>query len=78
MEETSLVADSGIVNVKNDNFEWVSKIWNGKNGLLLQMVSKVKLGNKERFYREQIGIKEPFPMTNLPFMYFVKIRNFWH
>ena len=33
----------------------------------------VKLGNKERFDKEQIGIKElidikePFPITNLPF-----------
>ena len=27
----------------------------------------VKLGNKERFVKELIGIKEPFPMTNLPF-----------
>jgi len=25
----------------------------------------VKLGNKERFDKEQIGIKEPFPVTNL-------------
>ena len=29
--------------------------------------STVKLGNKERFDKEQIGIKEPFPVTNLPF-----------
>ena len=27
----------------------------------------VKLDNKERFDKEQIGIKEPFPVTNLPF-----------
>ena len=27
----------------------------------------VKLGNKDRFDKEQIGIKEPFPVTNLPF-----------
>ena len=27
----------------------------------------VKLGNKERFDKEQIGIKELFPVTNLPF-----------
>ena len=25
----------------------------------------VKLGNKERFDKEQIGDKEPFPVTNL-------------
>ena len=29
--------------------------------------STVKLGNKERFDKEQIGIKEPFPVTNLRF-----------
>ena len=28
--------------------------------------STVKLGNKELFDKEQIGIKEPFPVTNLP------------
>ena len=27
----------------------------------------VKLGNKEQFDKEQIGIKEPFPVTDLPF-----------
>ena len=27
----------------------------------------VKLGNKERFDKEQIGIEEPFPVTKLPF-----------
>ena len=27
----------------------------------------VELGNKERFDMEQIGIKEPFPVTNSPF-----------
>jgi hypothetical protein len=27
----------------------------------------VKLGNKEWFDKEQIGIKEPFPVTNEPF-----------
>ena len=27
----------------------------------------VKLGIKELFDKEQIGIKEPFPVTNLPF-----------
>jgi hypothetical protein len=28
--------------------------------------NKVKLVNKERFDKEQIGIKELFPVTNLP------------
>ena len=27
----------------------------------------VKLGNKERFDKEQIGIKEPFSVTNCQF-----------
>ena len=36
----------------------------------------VKLGNKERFDKEQIGIKEPFPVTNLPFNVCpIKIRS---
>ena len=33
----------------------------------LGLQNAVKLGNKERFDKEQIGIKEPFPVTNLPF-----------
>ena len=36
--------------------------------------STVKLGDKERFHKEQIGDKEPFPMTNL-LIYFIRIRN---
>ena len=32
-----------------------------------KMICTVKLGNKERVDKEQIGIKEPFPVTNLPF-----------
>ena len=31
------------------------------------LCSTVKLGDKERFDKEQIGDKEPFPVTNLPF-----------
>ena len=31
------------------------------------MINTVKLGNRERFVKELIGIKEPFPVTNLPF-----------
>ena len=31
------------------------------------MINTVKLGNKERFVKELIGIKEPLPVTNLPF-----------
>ena len=33
----------------------------------VMVFSTVKLGNKEWFDKEQIGIKEPFPVTNLPF-----------
>ena len=29
------------------------------------MNNTVKLGNKERFDKEQIGIKEPWPIVNL-------------
>ena len=36
----------------------------------------VKLGDKERFDKEQIGVKEPFPETNLP-IYFIRIRKIW-
>ena len=31
------------------------------------LTDTVKLDNKERFDKEQIGMKEPFPVTNLPF-----------
>ena len=37
----------------------------------------VKLGDKEWFDKEQIGVKEPFPMTNLPFTSGIRIRNIW-
>ena len=33
----------------------------------IDYIYTVKLGNKKRFDKEQIGIKEPFPVTNLPF-----------
>ena len=35
----------------------------------------VKLGDKERFDKEQIGVKEPF-CDQMP-MYFIRIRNIW-
>ena len=38
-------------------------IWNS----FLYIPSTVKPGNKEQFDKEQIGIKEPYPVTNLPF-----------
>ena len=34
---------------------------------ILNKKCTVKPGNKERFDKEQIGCKEPFPVTNLPF-----------
>ena len=34
---------------------------------MIMYLGTVKLGNKERFDKEQIGIKKPFPVTNLPF-----------
>ena len=34
----------------------------------LPNIYTVELGNKELFDNEQIGIKEPFPVTNLPFI----------
>ena len=36
----------------------------------------VKLGDKERFDKEQIGVKEPIPVINL-LIYFIRIRNIW-
>ena len=35
--------------------------------LKAKVLLPVKLGDKERFYKEQIGVKEPFPMTNFQF-----------
>ena len=34
---------------------------------ILKYVCTVKLGDKERFDKEQIGVKEPFPVTNCQF-----------
>ena len=35
--------------------------------LYVHIMHVVKLGNKEWFDKELSGIKEPFPVTNLPF-----------
>ena len=40
------------------------------------LAGTVKLCDKEQFYKEQIGVKEPVLMTNLP-IYFIMIRNIW-
>ena len=42
-----------------------------------KFLNKVKLGDKEQFDKEQIDVREPFPVTNLP-VYFIRIRNIWH
>ena len=31
------------------------------------VICTIKLGDKERFDKEQIGVKEPFPLTNSQF-----------
>ena len=43
----------------------------------MKMLCTVKLGDKERFDKEQIGVKEQFPATNL-LIYFIRISNIWH
>ena len=45
-------------------YEW-KKLKDAGTGKVFQ--STVKLGNKERFNKDFIGIKEPFPVTSLPF-----------
>ena len=34
----------------------------------MQQANTVKLSNKGQFDKEKIGIKKPFPVTNLPFL----------
>ena len=38
----------------------------GSNGNLYMYLYTVKLGDKEQFNKEQIGVKKPFSITNLP------------
>ena len=45
----------------------LTQAWKGLIEPILLNDNTVKLGNKEHFYKEQIGIKEPFSVTNLPF-----------
>ena len=35
--------------------------------IICNYVHTVKLGDKKRFDKEQIGVKEPFPVTNCQF-----------
>ena len=52
----------------NSNFLYSSLIIDIKKFIILSPnASTVKLGVKELFDKEQIGNKEPFPVTNLPF-----------
>ena len=55
-----------------ENFKFRPKILRDGND---KIVCTVKLGNKERFDKEHIGIKKPFPVINLPFSSFL---HFWH
>ena len=50
--------------------------WQISHAKIFKMRYTVKLGDKERFDKEQIGVKEPFPVTNLT-IYFIRIRNIW-
>ena len=58
-------------------------LWNLAKFNIFKVISTVKLGNKERFYKEQIGIKELF-MDYQPFytinLLFNKLENAktWH
>ena len=38
-----------------------------ESGTHLKTVPTVKLGDRESFDKEQIGVKEPFPVTNCQF-----------
>ena len=41
-------------------------------------INAVKLGDKESFDKEQIGVKEPFLVNNSQFTIIIRIRNIWH
>ena len=61
-------------NDHSDN-SWTAKT-DSQSTMILYYVTTVKLGDKERFDKEQIGVKKPFPVTNLP-IYFIRIRDIW-
>ena len=57
---------------KNEHEQWVEIVFKKEDSLLLMSIvltlrSTVKLGNKERFDKEQIGVKELFPVANCQF-----------
>ena len=54
------------INIRDNPYIISAYFWTFSNPPT-HYVSTVKLGNKERFDKEQIGIKEQFPVTNLPF-----------
>ena len=66
------------VNLKLTVFIWLESISSKQMTYLSQFPnednSTVKLGDKEQIDKEQIGVKEPFRVTNLP-VYFIRIRN---
>ena len=43
----------------------------------LRKCGTVKLCDMEHFDKEQIGVKEPFPLFNQLSIYFIKTRNIW-
>ena len=45
-----------------------------KNNTVFKKKTIFKLGDKEQFDKEQIGVKEPFRVTNL-LIYIIRIRN---
>ena len=49
------------------NFENFLFLWTWCLRCIPANQNTVKLGNKELIDKEQIGIKAPFPVTNLPF-----------
>ena len=50
----------------DDDCWWVTFIYSEKAA---KFENTVKLGGKERFDKEQIVVKEPFPATNLQFIH---------
>ena len=45
--------------------------------MICLMENETLVQSKERFDKEQIGVKEPLPVNNCQF-YFIRIRNIWH
>ena len=64
-----------ILHLKKAHPKIMSKFYEGnlfrgisnRSSCTRKVVNTVKLGDKERFGKEQIGVKEPFPVTNCQF-----------